>query len=331
MKVISFIVGFVLIGSVSAFADETAGRFFLEGDGIVKLRNMKTGAKKTITYRDREGHYPDEVQMDLKKVFGVKKQDPLDEVSLRLVSLLDYIQDHFGEGFKEIRMNSPYRSPTYNQSLRAQGRTVAKASLHTEGMAADIEIPGVDGHAMWLALREKDCCGVGWYGADTVHVDVGPARFWTQSTSKVRTDVSDNNKRIAIWTDRDIYFTDETVSLALTGITLYPFGVNRIADLRRHATNRIVQRVKVKYPLELSDDGKCIMVKDRRAARDLRVEFPAELKGDDKSYHLKLFFCNRPHRDMPLAADSNRILIKKEPELVPELPDFIYNLTRQND
>ena len=45
----------------------------------------------------------------------------------------------------------------------------------------------------------------GYYHGDVVHIDVGPARFWDETTSGVGTGISDGNKLIGIITDYDVY------------------------------------------------------------------------------------------------------------------------------
>jgi uncharacterized protein YcbK (DUF882 family) len=93
---------------------------------------------------------------------------------------LDYFEDRFQQ---PIVIISGYRSPEYNENLRAKGRLAAKASLHMEGMAADIQMrKGLSTKAFPL-LRALQCCGVGYYHGDSLHLDTGPAR-WDETTSK---------------------------------------------------------------------------------------------------------------------------------------------------
>jgi uncharacterized protein YcbK (DUF882 family) len=74
---------------------------------------------------------------------------------------------------------SGYRSPRTNAALRGHSNGVAKYSLHMEGKAIDIRLPGsklstVRDSALGLARG-----GVGYYpGSDFVHVDTGRVRVW---------------------------------------------------------------------------------------------------------------------------------------------------------
>ena len=74
---------------------------------------------------------------------------------------------------------SGYRSPRTNAYLRSRSSGVAKHSLHMEGRAIDIRLPGFPTRRLrdiGLAMR---CGGVGYYPAsDFVHLDTGRVRAW---------------------------------------------------------------------------------------------------------------------------------------------------------
>ncbi len=78
-----------------------------------------------------------------------------------------------------IEIVSAYRAPATNEWLAQNTSGVARNSLHTRGMAADIRLPDrslADLHEAALALGAG---GVGLYGASGfVHVDIGRARHW---------------------------------------------------------------------------------------------------------------------------------------------------------
>jgi uncharacterized protein YcbK (DUF882 family) len=75
---------------------------------------------------------------------------------------------------------SGYRSPTTNAMLAKNSSGVARHSLHMDGLAIDIRLPGRDlakVHRAALALKGG---GVGYYPvSDFVHMDVGRVRQWT--------------------------------------------------------------------------------------------------------------------------------------------------------
>lgn len=74
---------------------------------------------------------------------------------------------------------SGYRSPATNAFLRSHSSGVAKHSLHMEGRAIDVRLPGFSTRKLRdiaLAMRRG---GVGYYPAsDFVHLDTGRVRFW---------------------------------------------------------------------------------------------------------------------------------------------------------
>lgn len=75
---------------------------------------------------------------------------------------------------------SGYRSPNTNSRLRLKGEGgVAKKSLHMEGKAIDIRLPGVALADLRDAAKSLQAGGVGYYANDEfVHVDTGLVRHW---------------------------------------------------------------------------------------------------------------------------------------------------------
>lgn len=74
---------------------------------------------------------------------------------------------------------SGYRSPATNAALHARSSGVASKSLHTQGQATDIRIPGVQLAHLRKAALSLGRGGVGYYPvSDFVHVDTGRVRQW---------------------------------------------------------------------------------------------------------------------------------------------------------
>ena len=72
-----------------------------------------------------------------------------------------------------------YRSPQTNTMLRERSSGVAEHSLHMQGRAIDIRLPGVDTAQLALLARRTLAGGVGYYKvSDFVHVDTGAVRNW---------------------------------------------------------------------------------------------------------------------------------------------------------
>jgi uncharacterized protein YcbK (DUF882 family) len=75
---------------------------------------------------------------------------------------------------------SGYRCPATNTQLRStRGGGVARNSLHMEGRAIDVRLPGVPLAELRDAARSLQAGGVGYYpGEQFVHLDTGRVRHW---------------------------------------------------------------------------------------------------------------------------------------------------------
>ncbi|RTZ47934.1 DUF882 domain-containing protein [Candidimonas sp. SYP-B2681] len=75
---------------------------------------------------------------------------------------------------------SGYRCPATNNRLRATGGGgVAKRSLHMDGKAIDVRMPGVPLEELRDAALSLRAGGVGFYPSDQfVHIDTGRVRSW---------------------------------------------------------------------------------------------------------------------------------------------------------
>src|SRR5215469_16702956 len=78
-----------------------------------------------------------------------------------------------------IQVISGYRSPETNAMLASYSDGVAAGSLHMEGMAIDIRIPGRSLRQVHRVALDMAEGGVGYYPrSDFVHVDTGRLRRW---------------------------------------------------------------------------------------------------------------------------------------------------------
>jgi uncharacterized protein YcbK (DUF882 family) len=77
---------------------------------------------------------------------------------------------------------SGYRTPQTNAMLQERGGAhsgVASHSLHIEGKAIDIRVPGIRLERLRDAAKSLQIGGVGYYpGSNFVHVDTGRVRYW---------------------------------------------------------------------------------------------------------------------------------------------------------
>jgi len=85
-----------------------------------------------------------------------------------------------GQSLAAFQVISGYRCPETNDHLRnARGGGVAKRSLHMEGKAIDVRIPGVPLAELRDAAASLQAGGVGYYPREQfVHIDTGRVRSW---------------------------------------------------------------------------------------------------------------------------------------------------------
>ena len=93
--------------------------------------------------------------------------------------------DHWSVVHRKLRVDRPfelvsgYRSPETNALLRASTTGVAKHSLHSKGLAADLRLPGRDLTEIAQAAALVGAGGVGIYSeSNFVHIDSGTHRRW---------------------------------------------------------------------------------------------------------------------------------------------------------
>ncbi len=96
----------------------------------------------------------------------------------KLLDLLYELHEKVG-GTAPITVLCGYRSPKTNASLRAFNKAVAERSLHMQGKAVDIRLPGISLPVLYKTALEMKAGGVGYYPrSGFIHVDVGPVRSW---------------------------------------------------------------------------------------------------------------------------------------------------------
>jgi len=226
MRLAAVVVGML---STAAWAAPAEPRFFIMGDGTLALVSVHTGAKANVTYRRPNGTYDPEALAQIRRVMR-SRDGGEGEISLRLVELLGHV--YAERGHQPLRIQSGYRSPDYNEAIRANGAKAAGGSLHTEGLAADVAFPPKELKPLWLEIRKLDCCGAGYYQKNGfLHLDVGRPRFWEPATSKVEENLSAGNARIFARTEFDRYGASESITVALHAMTLPPVLVSKDAVL----------------------------------------------------------------------------------------------------
>jgi uncharacterized protein YcbK (DUF882 family) len=220
----------LLVAPPLAAQAEAAQRFFFSGDGVLDLYNAHSDEHLSVRYRDADGHYDPAALAAIEHFFRSRSDGRTGPISLRLVELIDFVQDRSRPS--RLTLVSGYRSPEFNQALRGGGHRVAQASLHTEGLAADLQPTGVDLRRLWLQLRELQVGGVGLYQADGfIHLDTGAPRFWEPATSGVEKNLSADNARLFARTDFDRYADLDGAVIGIHAVTALPIRIRRSARI----------------------------------------------------------------------------------------------------
>jgi uncharacterized protein YcbK (DUF882 family) len=143
----------------------------------VAFVHTHTGEQLTAHYYV-EGRYQPRVlrQVDhLLRDFRTGDVHPIDPA---LLDLLVALQTRSGCE-APYAVISGYRSPATNSLLRRTTEGVAPHSMHLQGRAIDIRLPGYATARLGELARGLARGGVGFYArSDFVHVDTGRVRFW---------------------------------------------------------------------------------------------------------------------------------------------------------
>lgn len=144
---------------------------------VLSLRNLHTGEKLTRTYW-AHGEYLVEPLADIDHLLRDHRSDQSHPMDPQLLDLLHRLQHKVGS-VKPFEIISGYRSPKSNAMLRGKSSGVAKKSLHMQGKAIDVRLPGQDLHKLRQAALSLKAGGVGYYPkSNFLHIDTGRVRHW---------------------------------------------------------------------------------------------------------------------------------------------------------
>ncbi|WP_246624545.1 DUF882 domain-containing protein [Oceanobacter mangrovi] len=144
----------------------------------LRLYNIHTGERLKSTYWV-DGHYQADELQRLDYLLRDHRSGGVNAIHRSLYDRIHHLQQTFNAR-EPVYIISGYRSAASNQQLRQTSNGVARGSLHMQGRAVDIRIPGVshrDLHEAALAIGEG---GVGYYpNSGFIHLDTGRTRRWT--------------------------------------------------------------------------------------------------------------------------------------------------------
>jgi|APLak6261703504_1056268.scaffolds.fasta_scaffold00213_14 uncharacterized protein YcbK (DUF882 family) len=174
--------GFLKMSAAAMLAAAVPGQALAaisaEAERKLSFYHLHTGEKLNAVYW-ADGAYQQDSLADIYHVLRDFRSGDVSPIDTGLLDLLHSLSIKLNTT-AEFQVVSGYRSPTTNAMLAKNSSGVARHSLHMDGLAIDIRLPGRDlakVHRAALALKGG---GVGYYPvSDFVHMDVGRVRQWT--------------------------------------------------------------------------------------------------------------------------------------------------------
>lgn len=143
----------------------------------LRVYNIHTGESLTATFW-ADGHFIDEEIMALDIMLRDHRANIAYPMDRELYHRLYELQTLFNRR-EPLYLVSGYRAPSTNRQLRGMSDGVAENSLHTQGRAIDLRIPGVSHRHLHKAALNMKAGGVGYYPeSGYVHIDTGRIRHW---------------------------------------------------------------------------------------------------------------------------------------------------------
>jgi uncharacterized protein YcbK (DUF882 family) len=136
-----------------------------------------TGETLDVVYSERGSYLPDALAEihHLCRDFRTGDTHPIDPGLLDLLHEVRAATGHTGR----FEIISAYRSPATNRMLANRSTGVADHSLHLQGQAMDVRLPGVRTADLRRVALQLGGGGVGYYPeSDFVHIDTGRVRSW---------------------------------------------------------------------------------------------------------------------------------------------------------
>jgi uncharacterized protein YcbK (DUF882 family) len=141
------------------------------------FRNTHTDEALSVVYW-ADGRFEPDALKDINRLLRDVYTGDVEPIDTGLLDLLHDLRATLG-ATAPFHVISGYRSAATNARLRRESGGVARHSLHLEGRAADVRLPGVKLERLREAALSLQRGGVGFYPAsDFVHVDTGRVRRW---------------------------------------------------------------------------------------------------------------------------------------------------------
>ncbi|NIR58169.1 MAG: DUF882 domain-containing protein [Gammaproteobacteria bacterium] len=164
-------------GAAGLVAAPTLADARAAGERSLSFYNLHTGERARVVYWSG-GQYLDTGLGEINRVLRDHRTGEVCAIDPELMDLLFALQRTLDSN-RPYHVISGYRSPKTNTMLRARGSGVAKHSLHMDGRAIDVRLPGCALKDLRVAALSLKAGGVGYYpSSNFVHLDTGRVRFW---------------------------------------------------------------------------------------------------------------------------------------------------------
>ena len=166
------------IGATASLAMPNAfANILKQPERSIALLNLHTGEQVKTTYW-AEGEYQASELQVINRVLRDHRTGEVEDIDSQLIDMLNLLHQKM-HGKQPFHVISGYRSPKTNAMLRQNSGGVAKKSLHMQGKAIDIRLPGRQLNELRKTAMSLKAGGVGYYpGSDFIHVDTGNVRSW---------------------------------------------------------------------------------------------------------------------------------------------------------
>jgi uncharacterized protein YcbK (DUF882 family) len=173
----SFLKSSVVLASAMGVPALARAAVAAPNERTLRLYNTHTGESLQRVFW-AEGDFIPEALNDINKLLRDHRNNKVAPMDPQLLVLLERVSAKFGNA-NQVHIISGYRSPESNQLLAERSNGVAKHSMHLEGKAIDVRIPGRDLSSVHRAALSARAGGVGYYPeSQFVHMDTGRLRNW---------------------------------------------------------------------------------------------------------------------------------------------------------
>ena len=143
----------------------------------LSFKNLHTDEHVSTDYW-ADGWYNPDALAEINHVLRDFRTGEAHPIDPKLLDLLHQIRAKLDTD-ANFEIFSAYRSPKTNAALRRRSRGVARKSLHMQGKAVDVRLPGRRLRDVRRAAKALRAGGVGYYPrSGFVHLDVGRVRYW---------------------------------------------------------------------------------------------------------------------------------------------------------